>query len=372
MNTDVLREYYFSAGQNYTTFKNKKEKLAAKPADGLDSQAASPTTLLEEEPQKEVMAIIDTPEAVSENAAAANETAKKAAAENIPTTAPPVEKKAAATKQKGTPAGSAVSAAKKKENSAGALVPSSLGAASAEYMMFLKQQQDLQKCHNKIEDIIINLETHRRREQSDLAVTRKNASELLTQMEGGTGWNLKSKYTVENLVRDSALELHTSQLYSADSQAQYFELIQQAANLQKLKNEFQDVEQYEPHKVSINNGLRRLGRVEKELKDTQVDATQLARIPETLFVQLEHVFTTPTIRSMLAGHEEAMVHLLFKLEQAKEEREAALEDGEMVCFIVFYLFSLTPFSLYMMIDYLHVNMTGLRTLLKFQPKVNTA
>eukprot|EP01064_Diplonema_japonicum_P001696 TRINITY_DN11126_c0_g2_i1.p1 TRINITY_DN11126_c0_g2~~TRINITY_DN11126_c0_g2_i1.p1 ORF type:complete len:749 (+),score=272.42 TRINITY_DN11126_c0_g2_i1:81-2249(+) len=330
MEADLLRAYYFSAGQNYTAFKNKKDKGdAASPAAGGGSPVESPAVAPKERATKK----IESP-AAEPAIAASPANAAPAAAAPAPTPAPSSKTKAApaaapapaAVVTKSAPVGSAVSAAKRKDAPTSA---PGIDAASKEYIQFLKQQQDLHKCHNKLEELITSFESHRHEEQRDLSKVRSQAADLLREMEEGTGWNLKSKYTVENIIKDAGLQLHGEQLYSSDAEPQYFEIVQQAANLQKLKQDHHEKEQYGPHKVSVNNGMRRLERVEKELKNSQVDATELARVPDTLLIQLEHVFTSPTIQTLLESHEESMEHLLFKLEQAKEDREEALEDGEM-------------------------------------------
>eukprot|EP01062_Namystynia_karyoxenos_P045237 TRINITY_DN3356_c0_g2_i2.p1 TRINITY_DN3356_c0_g2~~TRINITY_DN3356_c0_g2_i2.p1 ORF type:complete len:607 (+),score=317.51 TRINITY_DN3356_c0_g2_i2:159-1979(+) len=182
--------------------------------------------------------------------------------------------------------------------------------------------------HNRLRNIRSAVDYQMKRYFSVISTAGRDAQ--LAQMEAGSNWNLQSKYTVENLVRDAGLTLHPQQLYTHDKEPQYLEIVQQSANLAQLKKESQDKEQFEPHKVIVNNGLRRLDRVEKEIKDSQLDASELARTPDTLFIQLEHVFNAPTIRSLLAGHVDSMEHLLFKLGQAKKERESALDDGEML------------------------------------------
>ena len=316
---DLLREFYFSAGQNYTAFKNKKEKTGTTPAASPIANATDAPEAIAALPEASIAAPQEVKQK-ADNTVAAADTMASAASTGPPASVPKTS----------SPAGSAVFAAKKKDTSAGpALTNNSLDAASQEYILFLKQQQDLQKCHNKLEQILASYENERRKEQRELEKIRKHSQELLGQMEEGTGWNLKSKYNVDNIIKDAGLKLQTCHLYSKDAEPQYFELIQQATNLQKLKQDHMEKEQYEPHKVCITNGLRRLERAEKELKNTQVDATALARVPDTLLVQLEHVFTTPTLKSLLQNDEETMEHLLYKLEQAKEERESALEDGEM-------------------------------------------
>ena len=348
MSQDMLREYYFSAGQNYTAFKNKKDKTVSSPATTTTAADANvittPAATIGSVPAAPAPAAAAATSIGSDGVpAAARESLPEAAQSDINAANPPSAAAAAAhskplpaaeaapkpSKSAATPAGSAVSAAKKNNASGPALTSNSIDAASQEYILFLKQQQDLQKCHNKLEQILGAYEENRRVEQSELGKVRKTAQELLSHMEEGTGWNLKSKYNVDNIIKDAGLKLQTCHLYSKDAQPQYFELIQQHTNLQKLKQDHQEKEQFEPHKVCINNGLRRLERAEKELKNTQVDATALARVPDTLLVQLEHVFSTSTLKSLLQNDEETMEHLLFKLEQAKEEREAALEDGEM-------------------------------------------
>eukprot|EP01063_Lacrimia_lanifica_P033465 TRINITY_DN5953_c0_g1_i1.p1 TRINITY_DN5953_c0_g1~~TRINITY_DN5953_c0_g1_i1.p1 ORF type:complete len:703 (+),score=391.78 TRINITY_DN5953_c0_g1_i1:65-2173(+) len=314
---DLLREFYFSAGNNYSAFKKKKDKTGNSPATSPSAgggAAAAAETAAPKTPEKESVP-------VERPAAVKKEPAPVPAAKPVSGSAKAAAQAKRSSNAKPASAGSA--------SASGGIAANSVDAASQEYIQFLKQQQDLQKCHNRLEEILSGYEGNRRTQQKELGQVRKSAQEMLTEMEGGSGWNLKSKYNVDNVIKDAGLALMTGHLIAPEAPAQYFEIQQCGANLGKLKQDHGEKEQYEPHKVSINNGLRRLERVEKELKNTQVDATELARVPDSLLIQLEHVFNTATLASLLSDDEDTMEHLLFKLDKAKEDREAALDDGEM-------------------------------------------
>mmetsp|Transcript_118824 Transcript_118824/g.206932 ORF Transcript_118824/g.206932 Transcript_118824/m.206932 type:complete len:714 (-) Transcript_118824:730-2871(-) len=202
-------------------------------------------------------------------------------------------------------------------------------AASPEYIAFLKQQQELQSCHKKLEDTIAGFERERRNHQADLNKTRSTASELLAALEGGTNWNLTSKYNVQQLLKDAQLKLHPRELFRPDMQPKYLDLTQQMSNLDKVKQDHQNKEIYSFFKAIIDNGGRRLERAEKEVKHSQLDGTDMARLPDTLFIQLDHVLSALTVHQELHDTEERLEHRLFKLDEAKDARAQALEDGEM-------------------------------------------
>jgi len=327
---DTLRDFYFSAGTNYGAFEKKKNKVDSKSPTAVqavrDAATPQPASVAEnsEVSPSAIVANIESTEPSPAPAAAPAAPVQKPVPRTAPaSTKPKVEKPPAGT-------GAALVSSMKSQPEAPVVAAGGVDTASQEYILFLKQQQELQRCHNSLEEVLAALETHRRTEQRDLQKVRKQASEILGQMEAGSGWNLQSRYTVQNLIRDASLCLQPQQLYTPEMEPQYLELVQQSANLSQLKKDNSEKEQFEPHKVIANNGLRRLDRIEQEIKQSQLDASELARTPDTLFIQLEHVFNAPTIRSLLSGHEETMEHLLFKLEQAKEEREQALDDGEML------------------------------------------
>eukprot|EP00668_Euglena_longa_P002854 GGOE01003339.1.p1 GENE.GGOE01003339.1~~GGOE01003339.1.p1 ORF type:complete len:725 (+),score=351.05 GGOE01003339.1:51-2177(+) len=202
-------------------------------------------------------------------------------------------------------------------------------AASAEYIAFLKQQQELQGCHKRLEDVLEELVRNRCEKQAELNKLRGQATDTLTALEAGTNWNLTSKYNVQQLIKDAQLKLQPRELYRPEMEPQYLDVVQQESNLQKLRQDHGSKELFAAFKAAVENGARRLERVHKEIKNSQLDATEMARLPDTLLIQLDHVLSAPTIHMILTDTEEKLEHLLFKLEETKEARARALEDGEM-------------------------------------------
>eukprot|EP00667_Euglena_gracilis_P003128 EG_transcript_3135 len=202
-------------------------------------------------------------------------------------------------------------------------------AASAEYIAFLRQQQELQGCHKRLEDVLEELGRGRREKQAELGKLRGQATDTLAALEAGTNWNLTSKYNVQQLIKDAQLKLQPRELYRPEMEPQYLDVVQQEANLQKLRSDHGSKELFAAFKAAVENGARRLERVHKEIKNSQLDATEMARLPDTLLIQLDHVLSAPTIHMILTDTEEKLEHLLFKLEETKEARARALEDGEM-------------------------------------------
>lgn len=344
---DLLREFYRSGASNFAAFKKAKaQQASASPESTSTAAAIRPKASKKERPRSPqttgVQAIRDLAASSKSGSAgdlskAADQKAQAVSCLDTTTTSSTIAAPAAPSPVKAKPGKGAESgdisqmtveqqAAIAKE---GGLDTAGIDAASSEYILFLKQQQELQHCHRKLEDTLGEFERDRRDLQSEVGKVRGQASTLLSTLEQGTNWNLSSKYNVQQLLKDAQLKLQPRELFRPEMQPKYLEVVQQAANLQKLKQDHSSKEQYVPFKATIDSGARRLERVEKEIRGSQLDATDLARLPDTLFIQMDHVLEAPTIHMELMDTEEKLEHLLFKLDETKEARAIALDDGEM-------------------------------------------
>lgn len=328
MDRETLAAYYKSGASNFSTFKDAK--LKRETGSGGSTKKERPRS----PPTTGVYAIKD----LAANKPAAGEvvpadqqtSAIDSSAASVNTTSPGADKSINQSRQKAAP--EPIAEAPSPVASPSPKIDLSIAGsegASSEYIGFLKQQQDLQTCHKKLESTISEFERERRAHQAELNKVRGQASEILAALEEGSNWNLTSKYNVQQLLKDAQLKLQPRELFRPDIQPKYLDIVQQSANLQKLRQDHSNKELYNVFKATVENGGRRLERTEKEIKNSQLDATDMARLPDTLFIQLDHVLSAPTIQMELQDTEEKLEHRLFKLEETKDARAQALDDGEM-------------------------------------------
>jgi hypothetical protein len=207
---------------------------------------------------------------------------------------------------------------------AGAAQPN---AASAEYFAFLKQQQDLQNHHARLEEALAALQTGRQSQQSALSKMRRQASELLGAIEASTDWKLRSRYDLAQLGRDCTLTLQPVEL--VEDKAPVFDGVEQlGARLEKIKDEFKDTAMYQRQALLVEQGVRRMGLLSKILADGNMDSNDIARIPDTLVIQLEKVCQLPTLESLVTSSEGAIDKLVFQTDEARLERQTAISNGE--------------------------------------------
>eukprot|EP01006_Ploeotia_vitrea_P029453 TRINITY_DN61999_c0_g1_i1.p1 TRINITY_DN61999_c0_g1~~TRINITY_DN61999_c0_g1_i1.p1 ORF type:complete len:733 (+),score=119.87 TRINITY_DN61999_c0_g1_i1:81-2279(+) len=326
---ELLQQFYSSGATNFKAFMDKKTKTKAQAKQERKTAATVPIA-------PAVVSPADGSVAPTEPASETKK--KKVAPAPAPTPTEPKDTAEPVRRPISPPGSGAPLPAKQEFNST---TQSNLSgshtfhaapgdAASNEYMAFLKQQQDLQKCHQKLQEVIGAFERDRREHQADLGKVRGQANELLGDLEEGTNWNLSSKYNINTLIKDAKLKLYPQQLYQHDTKPQYLDIVQQGGNLQKLRDDHGNRETYAPFKSLFDHGKRRLERIEKELRNSQLDATEMSRLPDALFVQLDHVLGSPTIHEVLQNNEETLEDLLFKLEDTKGKRAEALQDGEMM------------------------------------------
>ena len=103
---------------------------------------------------------------------------------------------------------------------------------------------------------------------------------------------------------------------------------QLGAQLAKLRATYSEKPTYRQHALFVDQGIRRLSLLEKVLADSNLDTTEVSRIPDTLILQLEKQCALPTLESIVEGFEESIERLTFKVAEARKERAAAVEDGE--------------------------------------------
>lgn len=200
-------------------------------------------------------------------------------------------------------------------------------AASAEYFNFLKQQQQMQGHHVKLEQTAAELRDARRERQSNIAKLRRQATELLEEIETSHDWKLRSKYDWNQLARDCHLSLQHIELV-ADEAPRFDGFLQLSAELNRIRTQYSGTGSYEQHQLFVEQAIRRLSLLEKVLADGNVDSEEVSRIPDTLIAQFDTVCSLKPLTVLVEDFENKVEQLSFKIEDAQKERAVAVDDGE--------------------------------------------
>eukprot|EP00796_Vickermania_ingenoplastis_P007581 gene7581-5345_t len=165
-------------------------------------------------------------------------------------------------------------------------------------------------------------------QKQKLAAAHEKAAELLAAVEGGTKWALTEAYDIQKLMRVCNLEMSVRELYKPDDKPQYMEIV-------ALKKTMNELKQH-PNKTrtvsftgTIDNGIVKLEKAEEELRRSQLDATELGKVPVPVLKSLEDCMNVTVIENALQGNEEQIAAQLAAIEKANEIRDVAIADGEM-------------------------------------------
>lgn len=326
---EALRKFYFSQSASFGTFKTAHDKRADhnSPSPTRGAQAGAPNS----RPGNVSLSGVEV-----SNVSTINQSG-----ESLSATSPDAAAAAAAEQPQPHRVGVGMNAARaakdRKASTSGVAAPGSSGAkpspangvnvASPGYFNFLRQQQDLQRQHNRAEEAVATLETSRRAQQGELAKLRRQAAELLRDIEAASDWQLRSKYDLQQLIRDCTLSLQPIEL-TGDVAPQSEGIAQLGNHLAALKRAHGDSVQFAAYNLFVDQATRRLSLLEGVLAKSNLDATATARIPDTLVVQLERVCKQPTVESIVSALEEAIDVATFKAEEAQRKRVDAVSDGE--------------------------------------------
>jgi len=317
LSSDVLRDFYFSGASNLKTFQQKKSaNTRLSPTPGATSNVSASIQVAGD---PEVSAVSDSQSILSsqqDNSCTTNAQAATTGTRQGPSVA-----------QGGFASTTRV---ERKPNPPAPGSQPSVDAATPEYLEYLKLQQELQQCHQAILGSTREAETRRVAYQSEITHIRRRAREAIREIEVSTNWNLKSKYDVQQLLRDCALSMQVQELRDATTPPQLLELRQQAANLKKLMSKHNARIAYPTYEPSLLGVAKRFEAIDAEVMESNLDIAALSRIPDTVVIQVDHILSQPTCEDLLLQTENAMEHLLFKTDEERSKRDAAMEDGEMV------------------------------------------
>ena len=162
----------------------------------------------------------------------------------------------------------------------------------------------MQRHHAQAEQVLAELEDLRRERHAAIGKVRGQASELLRSIETGKDWKLRSKYDVQQLIRDCNLSVLQPTELVDDREPQLLAVAQATQHMQRIKRTFDGSLQFAPHSTAVDQGIRRLGLLERSLAEGNIDATPLARVADTMIVQVENTVKLPTLEQVVKGFEE--------------------------------------------------------------------
>lgn len=153
-------------------------------------------------------------------------------------------------------------------------------------------------------------------QKQKLAAAHEKAQELLGSVESGTKWALTEAYDIQRLMRVCGLEMSVRELYKPEDKPQYMEVVALKKTLNELKQH--------PNKTrtvsftgTIDNGIVKLEKAEEELRRSQLDASEMARVPVPVLKGLEDCMNVTVVQNALQGNEEQIKAQLAAIEKAK-------------------------------------------------------
>ncbi|CAG9572185.1 paraflagellar rod protein 2C [Leishmania major strain Friedlin] len=165
-------------------------------------------------------------------------------------------------------------------------------------------------------------------QKQKLAAAHEKAAELLAAAESGTKWALTEAYDVQKLMRVCGLEMSVRELYKPEDKPQFMEIVALKKTLNELKQH--------PNKTrtvsltgTIDNGVVKMEKAEEELRQSQLDASDLAKVPVPVLKSLEDCMNVTVVQNALQGNEDQIAAQLTSIEKACEIRDVAIADGEM-------------------------------------------
>ena len=299
--TGELRNFYFSKATNYAGYKGKdgetKKTLPGKvKTPGADSTQVSINAI---------------------DLSVAAQDASPIQAESTPAVA-----------------GSALAAIKDRTNAlTNTSIKDGVGAGesvSPAYIQFLKQQQDLIKSHNQIDQQLAGM-LKITGEQRDINLDdTADADALLHEAEESTGWNWKSKFSKESITKDANLQVPFTELCAEDDIPNVIDLQHQHQQLVKLRQDHcTSRDSHAAFRLTLENGIRRFDRLIKEFSQSQLDATPVVRLSDKLLVQLDQMLSIEPLPVTLQDSNDRIVVLAGKQQECMKVRAQAFDDGEM-------------------------------------------
>lgn len=203
------------------------------------------------------------------------------------------------------------------------------GAATGNYMEFLKLGKELHRSHQKSSESISSLIQSRRDTMATLTRLRTGASETLATLSASTEWNLQGKFSVHSLIQEAGLKLQPLQLYDLDRQPILRELEDAAAHLTALRQQGGTGARWAPLGEAIDGAYRRLVAVIDLVRESNLESREMASLLGGVVSELEHRAALESPAERTDADDTALANALADDEQLRLEREQAHDAGEM-------------------------------------------
>jgi hypothetical protein len=212
------------------------------------------------------------------------------------------------------------------EPSATSQDPTGLEAARKQKIHNLKLKTACLENEELIQELHVSDWSESQRQK--LRAAHDKAQELLTAVEVGTKWNLTEAYDLAKLMRVCGLEMSQRELYKPEDKPQFMDIIALKKLLQELKQN-RNKSRVVNFTSMIDNSIAKVEKVEEELRRSQLDAAQLAQVPQRTLKQVEDIMNVTQIQTALSSTDEQIRTQLQQLEKVKEIETVAMTDGEM-------------------------------------------
>eukprot|EP01002_Notosolenus_urceolatus_P002696 NODE_170_length_2575_cov_172.680523_g127_i0.p2 GENE.NODE_170_length_2575_cov_172.680523_g127_i0~~NODE_170_length_2575_cov_172.680523_g127_i0.p2 ORF type:complete len:614 (+),score=311.90 NODE_170_length_2575_cov_172.680523_g127_i0:76-1842(+) len=165
-------------------------------------------------------------------------------------------------------------------------------------------------------------------QKQKLNSAHEKGAELLNAVETGTRWNLMQTYDLPKLMRVCGLEMTQRELYQPEDKPQFMDIVGIKKTLQEFKQN-RNKTRVVSFTGMLDNCMSRIERIEDELRRSQLDATQLAAVPQATLKNLEDTMNVTNISAALSATEDAIKTTLGQIEKTAEIQSVAVADGEM-------------------------------------------
>eukprot|EP01012_Entosiphon_sulcatum_P007438 TRINITY_DN1377_c0_g1_i1.p1 TRINITY_DN1377_c0_g1~~TRINITY_DN1377_c0_g1_i1.p1 ORF type:complete len:604 (-),score=141.61 TRINITY_DN1377_c0_g1_i1:60-1871(-) len=169
-----------------------------------------------------------------------------------------------------------------------------------------------------------------------LMKAHKKADELLASLEAGLKWNLTTSYDTTKLMRQCGLELSVQELYRADASPNYFDLVPLKKESNAMRKTSTKAVENRPlleqarFVSALQQACEAIDQVEAWIKASQLDATAIAHIPDTILPKIKECIAFIKVDDALKTTDDALTQQNDIVRRTKEMQHKALQDGEMI------------------------------------------
>lgn len=235
---------------------------------------------------------------------------------------------------------------------------------SSNYLGFLHDQQHILKTHLYVKSTVESVRHAVAEHRDHFKSLTDECEKLLHKAEQSTEWNWKSKFTREQLIQDAALDVPFDDLLKQEDIPNVAALQHLLQNMHKLRHELAGVARqqaltesgalnnpigssnnntstaaasssvsaqarFQPFFALLEQGTRKVERFISEFGQSNIDATPIAKLPDTLLVQMDNSLRLPPLSRVLEESLFRLEGLESKRQECIQIREQAIEEGNM-------------------------------------------